>query len=548
LRLPILTFLPLAISSSLQRVRPVAVRLPARGMQTFERGRRAVEFTNGVTPREVARTSLSVNRRLGLKLGVRAKAEEVGNKVQSTDKASGFPTWLPLFAVPALGGSLFGYDIGATSSVVRLLGSGNSDIGSLDALQLGLMASLPLLGAVVASAAIIAVGDQKIGRKTELYGAAILYGIGTLTQSLSGGLNAVLIGRILYGLGIGIAMHAAPLYIGETTPTNLRGKLVSLKEAAIVLGIVGGYAAGATVDAQDPSSWRSIFEYALPFEIAMFLSTAAFLQESPRWLALRGRAEEAIESLTKGQGLSKEEAISEVTAMSKIRSESGGEDSRNFLERAQEIVGDPTNRYALTIGVGLVLLQQLSGQPSVLYYANRIFEKAGLGFEAAVGVGVFKTIMTLVSVGLVEDPKWGRRQLLLTGTTGMAGALGALSALFAAAGGDEPNSAAVLACVVAFVGFYQIGFGPVTWLILSEIFPLKVRSTALSIGTLSNFASNFLVSALFEIERESIGEAALFAQFALIAAAAVAFENSKVPETRGLSLEEIEAKLRDLAE
>mmetsp|Transcript_45165 Transcript_45165/g.72634 ORF Transcript_45165/g.72634 Transcript_45165/m.72634 type:complete len:129 (-) Transcript_45165:221-607(-) len=127
----------------------------------------------------------------------------------------------------------------------------------------------------------------------------------------------------------------------------------------------------------------------------------------------------------------------------------------------------------------------------------------------------------------------------------MTASLAALSAIFAQAGGDDPSSTAVLACVVAFVGFYQIGFGPVTWLVLSEIFPLKVRSTALSIGTLSNFASNFLVSALFEFEREKVGEAALFAQFAVIALFALAFENAKVPETRGLSLEEIEAKLKE---
>mmetsp|Transcript_30768 Transcript_30768/g.60205 ORF Transcript_30768/g.60205 Transcript_30768/m.60205 type:complete len:563 (-) Transcript_30768:212-1900(-) len=467
------------------------------------------------------------------------------SQASSTDQ-SVLPAWLPLFVVPALGGSLFGYDIGATSSVVRLLGTGSSDLGSLDSLQLGLVASLPLLGAVVASALLIGIGDKNIGRKTEMYVASVLYGAGTLVQSLSGDLNPVLFGRLIYGLGIGIAMHAAPLYIAETTPTELRGKLVSLKEAAIVLGIVGGYAAGAAFNSDAPDAWRLVFQVALPLEAAMLALNALLLPESPRWLALRGLRDKAVLALMRGQRLDMDEAQSQVNQMMELSGSDGAaEDDLDFVERTKLLVSDPLNRKALQIGVGLVLLQQLSGQPSVLYYANRIFEKAGLGFEAAVGVGVFKTIMTLVSVGLVENPKWGRRPLLLTGTAGMAASLGALSAIFALAGGEEPSSTAVLACVVAFVGFYQIGFGPVTWLILSEIFPLKTRSAALSIGTLSNFASNFLVSALFEFERERVGESALFAQFAIIAAFAVWFETSQVPETRGLSLEQIEEKLKE---
>mmetsp|Transcript_664 Transcript_664/g.900 ORF Transcript_664/g.900 Transcript_664/m.900 type:complete len:539 (+) Transcript_664:23-1639(+) len=470
---------------------------------------------------------------------------QVDTEDKQEKKDSLLPSWLPLFAVPALGGSLFGYDIGATSSVVRLLGTGESDLGSLDALQLGLVASLPLLGAVLASAAIIFTGDEKVGRKDELYIASFLYAVGTLVQSLAPSLSLVLGGRLLYGLGIGVAMHAAPLYIAETSPDNLRGKLVSLKEAAIVLGIVAGYTSGAVFNNGDPAAWRNVFEVALPFEALMAISTYLFLSESPRWLALRGRGKEAIESLMRGQALEEADAKADVDRMMEVRKMTQSDESTSFFDRSKELAGDPTNRKALLIGVGLVLWQQLSGQPSVLYYANRIFEKAGLGFEAAIGVGLFKTVMTLLSVGLVEDPKWGRKSLLLAGTSGMTVSLAALSALFATSGGEEPSAAAILACVIAFVGFYQIGFGPVTWLILSEIFPLKVRSAALSIGTLSNFASNFLVSALFEVERESLGEAALFAQFAIIAALAVAFEYTQVFETQGLSLEEIESKLKD---
>lgn len=221
-------------------------------------------------------------------------------------------------------------------------------------------------------------------------------------------------------------------------------------------------------------------------------------------------------------------------------------DSDSVIDNLKEILSSKYNRRALLIGVGLVLFQQLSGQPSVLYFANRIFENAGLGFEAAVGVGVFKLLMTLVSAKLVENPDWGRKQLLLYGNAGITASLIGLSTIYTlgASSPDGPNQAAIISCILLFVGGYQIGFGPITWLILSEIFPLRIRSAAVSTGTLANFGSNLLVAFLFETEREQLGEGLLFLQFALIAAAATVFTSQYVFETRGLSLEEIEEKLK----
>lgn len=457
--------------------------------------------------------------------------------VSADTKSGGLPPWLLSFAVPAIGGSLFGYDIGASSSVLRVLGEGTSSLGALDSVQLGLIGSGSLLGAVIASASIAVIGDSKFGRKSELLAAACIYGAGSLLQATCGDFNSEFLARILYGVGIGTAMHVAPLYIAETAPNQLRGQLVSLKEACIVAGIVMGYGSGAV---WGPSGdWQTMFSVALPVE-ALMLAGALALPESPRWLALRGREEEAVEALAAVQGLSLAAAQEEVAGM--VTSPASATDV-SFLARAAELIQNPVNRAALGIGVGLVLFQQLSGQPSVLYYANRIFDSAGLGFEAAVGVGVFKCIMTLVSVALVEKDSFGRRPLLLAGTAGMSVSLAALTALFATAGGAAPDSGAVIACIVAYVGFYQIGFGPLTWLILSEIFPLAVRGTAVSVATLVNFSSNFFVSALFEWERERLGEAALFGQFTLVAALSVYFVNSAVFETKGLSLEQIEAEI-----
>ena len=461
------------------------------------------------------------------------------------------PPWLPSFGTAALGGLLFGSDIGATSSVVRILGANTADFGALNSAELGQIASSSLIGAMAASAFLIFQGDKQIGRKLELKVASILFIAGTLSQSLAPTLPLLLCGRVVYGLGIGFAMHVAPLFIAETAPNDLRGKLVSYKEAAIVMGIVLGYAAGALWGGDN--GWRGVYESVLPLE-ALMLAGAFAVPESPRWLALRQRPEEAKEALMTIQGLSEERASEQVKEMTTMTFSAGNKDgaaeSDTIIDKLNAIVSSPYNRQALVIGVGLVLFQQLSGQPSVLYFANRIFEKAGLGFEAALGVGVFKLIMTLVSANLVESPQWGRRTLLLYGNAGITVSLVGLS-LFYYLGGispDGPNQAGIIACILAFVGCYQIGFGPITWLVLSEIFPLQIRSAAVSVGTLANFGSNLLIAGVFETEREALGEPLLFAQFALIALLATIFTNYYVFETRGLSLEEIEAKLKRIVD
>lgn len=490
------------------------------------------------------------------------EVEDLGKgEQQDGSLATVGPPWLPSFVTAALGGALFGSDIGTSSSVVRILGEGTSSLGQLSSLEIGQLASVSLGGAVAASASLILIGDKNLGRKDELKIASVLYLVGTLAQSLSPSFATIIVGRIIYGLGIGTAMHVAPLYIAETAPSSLRGKLVSLKEAAIVAGIIAGYLAGAALGDSsssfsfvDVENWRQMFLTALPLEAMMVAGAFFITSESPRWLALRGRKEDAEQALIQCQGVDIQEAEDQVAAMiqatsqSKVEAGSVDEDDDSVVGQLKEIFGSPYNKRALYIGVGLVLLQQLSGQPSVLYYANRIFEKAGLGYEAAVGVGVFKLAMTIISSFLVENPKFGRRSLLLYGNIGVTASLTALTALYGFAGPDGPNTNAIIACILSFVGSYQIGFGPITWLILSEIFPLRIRSAAVSMGTLANFGSNLLVALAFETEREYLGETALFGQFALIAALATAFTVFSVFETRGLTLEEIELKLREVVD
>eukprot|EP01035_Chromulina_nebulosa_P022676 gene22676-29361_t len=469
-------------------------------------------------------------------------ALQKSNEDVQLSKPSALPPWLPSFVTAALGGLLFGSDIGSSSSVVRILGEKVSDFGSLDSIQLGQLASSSLLGAMIASASLIKIGDKQLGRKTELITASLLFTLGTILEYIAPSFSLELIGRAIYGLGIGTAMHVAPLYIAETSPSDIRGKLVSLKEAAIVGGIVLGYATGVAFNGD--SNWRLIYGSVLPLEILMLFG-ALYVSESPRWLALRGKGDEAVKSIQRIQGISKDSAEESVKAM--IRTADNNE--KPASELFDELFSSPYNKQALLIGVGLVLLQQLSGQPSVLYFANRIFEQAGLGFEAALGVGIFKFVMTLISSVLVENPKGGRKSLLTYGSIGMTVALTLITLLFGFCDSRDPAvQNAIIACILGFVGSYQIGYGPITWLILSEIFPLKVRSAAVSIGTLANFGSNLLVTLLFEYERQNFGEYILFLQFTIVSLFGIYFINKEVFETRGLSLEDIEKKLRSIVD
>ncbi len=478
----------------------------------------------------------------------------------SIEKKSLFPSWLPSFGTASLGGFMFGLDIGSSSSVLRILGEGTTSLGQLNSFQLGEIASASLFGAIISSILIIFIGDKSIGRKLELNVAAIAFFVGTVIQSSTTDFIPEIFGRLVYGLGIGVAMHVAPLFIAETSPSNLRGRLISFKEAAIVGGIVAGYAFGAIFG--ETGNWQAVFQSALPFE-GLMLAGAIAVSESPRWLALRNRKEEAVQSIQKIQDLSLQEAelaVDEMLVLSQSSTPISGSNSvsDNALSKLQEILNSKYNRRALLIGIGLVLFQQLSGQPSVLYFANRIFEQAGLGFQAAVGVGLFKLVMTSISAALVENPNFGRKSLLLYGNIGITISLLLLSYLYgiqghdsqiisdvAANGGLLQSQLGIIAAMFLFVGSYQIGFGPITWLILSEIFPLRVRSGAVSLGTLANFSSNLLITLIFESERQLLGESLLFLQFGVIGLLSVLFTSFYVFETRGLSLEEIEMKLKE---
>ncbi|KAF3787150.1 D-xylose-proton symporter-like 3 [Nymphaea thermarum] len=455
------------------------------------------------------------------------------------------------FLFPAMGGLLFGYDIGATSGAIISLQSAElsgTTWFDLSAIQLGLVVSGSLYGALFGSLLVYPIADF-LGRKRELITAAALYILGGLITGFAPELSTLIIGRALYGIGIGMAMHGAPLYIAETSPSQIRGSLISLKELFIVLGILVGYLVGS-IAISSTGGWRLMYGFSVPIAIVMGLGMWS-LPPSPRWLLLRAvqgkgsmeeNKEKAIYALSKlrgrpvGDKTSEEQIESTLSSLKSVYVEQEAEGS------IWEVFQGPSLK-AFIIGGGLVFFQQITGQPSVLYYAAPILQSAG--FSAAsdaarvsVVIGLFKLLMTGIAVAKVDD--LGRRPLLMGGISGLALALFLLAAYYNALQGI-PIVAVV--SLLLYVGCYQISFGPISWLMVSEIFPIRTRGRGISLAVLTNFGSNAIVTFAFSPLQELLGASNLFALFGIISLLSLLFVILKVPETKGLSLEEIESKI-----
>ncbi|XP_022949267.1 D-xylose-proton symporter-like 3, chloroplastic [Cucurbita moschata] len=478
------------------------------------------------------------------------ETNSLGSEVDSEEEFSWSSVILP-FVFPAIGGLLFGYDIGATSGATLSLQSpelSGTSWFNISAVQLGLVVSGSLYGALLGSLLVYPIADF-LGRRRELIIAAVLYALGSLTTAYCPDLGILLAGRLLYGLGIGLAMHGAPLYIAETCPSRIRGTLISLKELFIVLGILLGYLVGS-LQINTIGGWRYMYGFSAPVALLMGLGMS-ILPPSPRWLLLRavqGKApsqdskEQAIVALSKLRGRPPGDKLSEKQIEETFLSLKSAYSEQESEGSIWEVFQGPSLK-AFIIGGGLVLFQQITGQPSVLYYAGPILQNAGFAAASdatrvSVVIGVFKLLMTWVAVLKVDD--LGRRPLLIGGVSGIAVSLLLLSAYYKFLDGFPIVAVGAL---LLYVGCYQISFGPISWLMVSEIFPLRTRGKGISLAVLTNFGSNAIVTFAFSPLKELLGADNLFLLFGAIALLSLLFVALQVPETKGLSLEEIESKI-----
>jgi sugar porter (SP) family MFS transporter len=432
-------------------------------------------------------------------------------------------------AITALGGLLFGYDTGVISGALLFIGK---DFHGLTSFDKELLTSLLLIGAVIGALAAGRIADR-VGRRPTVLGTAVLFVAGVMLAAFSPSYGVLLGARVVIGLAVGSASMVVPLYIGESAPPRVRGALVSFNQLAITAGILVSY----LVDYGLASSqnWRLMFGLAAVPAVLMFAGMLS-QHESPRWLITQGREDEARAALHRVRDEGDIDAeIAEVRELPKRKS--------SFRE-----VFDPAVRHVLTVGVALAVFQQITGINTVIYYAPTLLASAGLGSSAAllanVVNGAVNVSMTIVAIRLLD--RVGRRPLLLSGTTGMAAGLLIVALTFLIGGSHLHGGAAYIAIagLLIYTGSFAIGLGPVFWLLISEIYPVKIRGQAMSMATMANWGANFVVTISFLTLLGVLGDAGTFFLFTGLTIVALAYFQWQVPETKNRTLEDIE---RDLA-
>jgi len=353
---------------------------------------------------------------------------------------------------------------------------------------------------------------------------------------------SLLIGRVLYGIGVGFVMHGAPAYLAEMSPHKIRGAIVSAKETVIVGGIVVGYMVGNCMST-DPLGWTDLYGLCGLAALPMFALTY-YIPRSKRWLLMQGQDQEAYESMKfiyNGDITREFQTLVDSVLVNNLSP------STTTKQREPSLL-DRRYRKAVLASMGLIIFQQFSGQPSVLSYATVLFQAAGWSGNASVVSSVLMMITSAITVLLVE--RVGRKLLLCTGCLIMMFALSALGTSFWDWEEDADNLGSaqklVILCAMFFyIAGYQVGFGPITWCIVSEAFPLEIRGKAIALGVEMNYFLNFGVQFIFPTLQEKLGWGRTFWFFGVVLAFAFFYIRAHVPETTGLTLEEIQAKLFD---
>jgi sugar porter (SP) family MFS transporter len=374
--------------------------------------------------------------------------------------------------------------------------------------------------------------SDRLGRRVTLMLTSVIFMLGALICAFAGSFETLLVGRTIVGLGIGLASTTVPVYISEVSPPKARGWQVSLFQLAITIGILVAYLVDYMFAAS--AGWRWMLGLAVVPGLILGLGML-YLPESPRWLAKRGQTDKALEILRRIRGSSN--VADEFQEIQSTLAQGGERGHWSDLV-------SPAVRPALVVGIGLAVFQQITGINTVIYYAPTILQSAGISSAsgailATAGIGVVNVVMTLVSMWLID--RMGRRPLLLTGTAGIVATLGILGFAFLKPGGGLARVAVVT--LMAYVASFAISLGPIFWLLISEIYPLKIRGLAEGTAAASNWAANLLVSLTFLTLVQALGPARTFWLYALFGVAAWIFSYYLVPETKGRTLEQIEQSL-----
>ncbi len=429
--------------------------------------------------------------------------------------------------IAALGGFLFGYDLVVISGAILFI----KQQFALSPTTEEVVVSAVVFGAMIGAAMGGTLADR-FGRRVVLILTAATFAVGALGTALATTVTWLIVGRVVVGLGVGMVSIATPLYISEISPDNARGRLVSL------FMLVGG--SGSLIAFLVDYAFSTFHEWRWMFGLgaipAVMLGIGMmFLPESPRWLASHGLVDKARSVLRRLRGTAN------------VEDELQGIQTGLGHQRGgwAELVS-PTVRPALIVGIGLGICQRVTGVNLAFFYAPTIFEFAGfestsVDILASVGLGVIMVLMTMVAMQLLD--RVGRRPLLLIGFTGMVLSLSVLGLAFAVPRGSLLGWI-VVGSLMLLVGSWMVGPGTVVFVLLSEIYPLKIRGLAMSVATMVLWGSYLVVTLTFLTLTQLLGNSGTFLFYALLGIGAWLFVYFRVPETKGKSLEEIQAHWR----
>ncbi|MCU1292488.1 MAG: sugar transporter [Bryobacterales bacterium] len=429
-------------------------------------------------------------------------------------------------AVSSLGGFLFGYDNIVISGAIEHL----SKYFQLEPASIGWAAGCALIGCLLGSATAGAIADR-FGLKRALYVCAACFALSSIGVWSAASFSQYVAWRIVGGVGIGAASIVAPMYIAEIAPAKVRGRLVVLYQFGIVAGILCAVYVNMLIERSGIESWQIAHGWRWMFAAAaipaiVFALAILFSEESPRWLMKVGRQEEAqhVLALVSGESAARSEAASIKRSLAE---EKGG---------LQELFEGPFRR-ALLIGFLLAAFSQTSGITALLSFLPEVFKSAGQkasdAFFQSVLVGIVNLAFTVLAIWLVD--RTGRKTLILLGTCLQALSLAVVAFLYMV----PSAGSGILGGIMAFVAGHAIGNGAVCWVIISEIFPTKVRGLAMSIATTAIWIFAYLADQFFPIMQKHLGSHGAFLVFSCMAALNFLFVLLYVPETKGYSLEEI---------
>lgn len=437
--------------------------------------------------------------------------------------------------VAATGGLLFGFDTGVISGALPFLRQ-NWRLTDGD---IGWVTTSVLIGALLGAIFSGKLSDR-IGRKRMIIVNAVIFCIGAVGSAAAGSAALLIAMRVIIGVAIGITSYVAPMYIAEISPARRRGGLVTLNQLMITVGILVSYITDYFLsNDKNTASWRWMFLVGILPALVLLLGMF-FLPETPRWLISKGRQEEGKRVLE----MVEEPALVEQT-LENIRKDMLLEAQRKG--RSMDVF-KPWLRIPLIITVGIFFFQQFSGVNTIIYYSPIIFKLSGIvsnqgSILPAIVIGVVNVLFCLFSVFLLD--RVGRRRLYIIGICGMIPSLALLGLCFYykdALGASLPYFA--VSSIVAYIAFIAISLAPLGWLLISEVFPTGVRGVGMSIGSLSHWGFNAIISFTFLKLVDGIGIAPTFWLYALVCVAGLIWGYYFIPETRGKSLEQIEEHWR----